>query len=80
MLCIHVHYKVTATWLPAKLTSSVATVRKERLARNPLSIGDQELDDRRDILDVGKAAVETVGFVEGYCLGGFLGVEERYLR
>lgn len=58
------------------LTSSVATVSKECLASNPLTLSAQELHDRCNVLDVGETAVETVGLVESHGFGGFLGVEE----
>lgn len=60
----------------AYLPSSITPVGKDSLPGNPRAIRAQELDNRRNVLDVRQAAVQSVGLVEGDGFGAFLGVEK----
>lgn len=59
-----------------QLLGRIATIHRQRLTSNPRSIGAEEFDNRRNIFDLSKAFVHSLGLVEFNGFGSLLGIEQ----
>lgn len=64
------------TFFSKDLTGGVSAVGKDGLTRNPPAGGHQELDDRRNVLNLRQPALHSHALVERDGVVGFLRVEE----
>jgi hypothetical protein len=58
------------------LSRSVSTICEDSLTSNPSTLGAEEPNNGRNVLNQSQTAAHSVGFVELDGFGGFLGVEE----